>query len=163
MIIRPTEPLGRKLGIRPMEIQPLNANPFADWTCHVFAAGRAPYFLALNTASLYTILFSAYRINRAANFESRLFGHLQGHLMQDGFEFHYKRLIDSQSGAVSYARPLNSTTGGAIVDLAELAGYYLEEEGASPDGVAERINHAPLSAIGHVSPRDAFRGLSFRR
>lgn len=162
VIIRPTEPLGRKLGIRPMEIQPLNANPFADWTCHLFAAGRTPYFLALNTASLYTVLFPAARISRLATFESRLFGHLQGALVQDGFEFHYKRLIDSQGGPVNYARPLNSATGGTIVDLSDLATYYLEEPGATPDTVSARINQAPLAAIDHTSPKGAFRALSFR-
>lgn len=162
MILRLSDALSKKIKVTPAELAPLNANPFADWTCHVFAAGRTPYILAANTASLYAVLFPGRRVTRGANFESTLLGQLQEHLIGDGFEFLYKRLIDEVGGRVNYSKPLNPMITGALNDLAELATYYLEGEALSPDTVAEKINRSPLSVIGHAHPRDAFRALSFR-
>ncbi|MBX3177152.1 MAG: hypothetical protein KF886_07325 [Candidatus Hydrogenedentes bacterium] len=159
MIVRLTPELGKRIGVSPAEMHPLNANPFADWSCHVFPAARSPHIVALNTASLYAVLFSGQRINRKNTFESALFGHLRDQIIGDGFEFLYRRLIDIQGGEIQYSRPLNPVLRGTIADLAELAAHYLETQRLAPRDVAERINTAPLAAIGHAHPRDAFRAL----
>lgn len=163
MILRPCDTLARKISVRPTESLPLNANPFADWSCVLFRAARVQYILAANTASLYAVLFPGRRITRDALFESALFGHLQEHLFTDGFEFLYKRLIDSEGAQIQYSRPLNAATTGALQDLAELATFYLEADKLPPGAVADKINRSPLSAIGHAPPHHAFRALSFQR
>lgn len=163
MILRLSAELARKIRALPVEQQPLNANPFADWSCHVFPSGRGQFILAANTASLYVVLFPGRRVSRPANLESALFGHLQERLLNDGFEFLYKRLIDAQGGDLLYARPLNLAAIGTLRDLAEVAAHYIEAEKLSPDDAALRINAVPLAALNHHTPRDAFRGLTFSR
>jgi hypothetical protein len=32
---------------------PLDENPYADWSCHLFTADRTQYIILSNTASLY--------------------------------------------------------------------------------------------------------------
>ncbi len=161
MILRLSDALSKKIKLTPTELAPLNANPFADWSCHCFAAGGAPFVLAANTASFYTVVFPGRRITRHGQFESSLLGQLQEFIVRDGFEFIYKRLIDSEGADVSYSRPLNPVVTGALTDLSELAAHLLEEEKRPPDEVANRINRSPLSVIKHAHPRDAFRALSF--
>lgn len=163
MILRLTDELSRKIKLTPTELVPLNANPFADWSCHIFTSGRTPYILAANTASLYVVLFPGRRITRNTHFESALLGQLQTCIMGDGFEFLYKRLIDTEGGEISYSRPLNPSITGALKDLSEMANYHIENEKRALEDVAEQLNHAPLSIIGHAHPRDAFRALSFQR
>jgi hypothetical protein len=163
MILRLSDELARKIRALPVTQQPLNANPFADWSCHAFPSGRGQFILAANTASLYVVLFPGRRVTRPANLESALFAHLQERLLNDGFEFLYKRLIDTQGGDVLYARPLNLTAIGTLRDLAEIAAHYIEAERLTPDEAANRINTVSLAAANHHTPRDAFRSLSFSR
>lgn len=159
MIVRLTPELGKRIGVSPADMHPLNANPFADWSCHVFPASGAPHIVALNTASLYAVLFPGQRINRRNTFESSFFSHVREQLIGDGFEFLYRRLVDAPAGAIQYSRPLSPMLRATIADLGELAAHYLETQRLPPSEVAEKINAAPLAAIGHAHPRDAFRAL----
>ena len=160
MIVRLSESLSKQIRVTPTELRPLNANPFADFTGHFFVAESGSYILAVNTASLYGVVFPGQRITRSTLFEPALAEQLRGYLVEDGFEFLYKRLIAAESATVSYSRPLNPLVSGAIRDLADRARTHLKRHRYSLVEVMEMINRSPLSAIQHVRPRDAFRTLT---
>jgi len=56
MILRVTAKLGKKIKSIPTETLPLDADPFADWSAHLFTAERRQYILLANTTSLYTVV-----------------------------------------------------------------------------------------------------------
>ena len=163
MILRISDKLSRRIGVRPIELLPMSANPFGDWSSHLFPAGRSEYILSTNTATLYAVVFPARGIKGEAAFRSNMLAQLRASMMEDGFEFHYKRLVDVESDAPSYSKALSRGLIGSMNDMAELACYSLEVQGKTPEQVTRIINDTPFSVIGGSDPRDLFRHMSFRR
>lgn len=163
MILRVSDKLSKRIGLRPIESLPLSANPFADWSSHLFAAGRSEYILSTNTANLYSVVFSARGIKGEAAFRSNMLAQLRAAMIGDGFEFHYKRLIDVESDAVSYSKAFSRSVIGSMNDLAELSSYSIEVEGKSPEQVTQFVNSTTFSVIDHLTPRDAFLHTGFRK
>lgn len=56
MIFRLSQRLARKLKIDGLRSLPLNENPFADWSAHLFTIARTQYIIVVNTKSLYSVL-----------------------------------------------------------------------------------------------------------
>ena len=54
MIFRLSQRLNAKVKAGVLRALPLHENPLADWSAHLFVAGRAQYLLLSNTASLYS-------------------------------------------------------------------------------------------------------------
>ena len=162
MILRLTDKLAKRIGIRPIESLPLCANPFTDWSSHLFEAGRAEYILSTNTVTLYSVVFPARGIKGEPAFRSNMLAQLRAALLEDGFEFHYKRLIDVESESVSYSKAFSRNVTGSMNDLAELASYSMEEQGRSPEEATRMLNSSPFSIIGNASPRQVFQRTSFR-
>jgi len=162
MILRVTDKLSRRIGLRPMESLPLCANPFTDWSSHLFEAGRSTYILSMNTVTLYSVVFPARGIKGEPAFRSNMFAYLRAAMLEDGFEFHYKRLIDVASDAVSYSKSFNRGVTGAMNDLAELASYSMEEQGRSTEETTRVLNASSFSVLGQASPRQIFRRTGFR-
>lgn len=162
MILRLHDKLARRIGIRPIEASPLGANPFADWSSQIFRAGREDFILTLNTSVLYAVVIPARGIQSEVVFRSKMLAHLRALLLDDGFEFHVKRLIDAESDAVHYSRPFLRGVATAMSDLVELANHGIEFEEQGPDAVARQMNATPMAVLGQATPREAFRHLNFR-
>lgn len=71
MIIRLTQKLGDKLGVKLRQSLPRDPNPFADWTAHLFTAQRTQYILLANTASLYSVVLFGRGLTHEGVFLSR--------------------------------------------------------------------------------------------
>ena len=54
MIFRLSQKLNAKIEAGILTAHPLNENAFADWSAHLFVAGRTQYLLLSNTKSLYS-------------------------------------------------------------------------------------------------------------
>lgn len=163
MILRLSEKMSKRIGVRPIESLPMSANPFADWSSHVFAAGRLEYILSTNTATLYSVVFEARGIKGEPAFRSNMLAQLRAAMIEDGFEFHYKRLIDVDSDSVSYSKAFSRGVIGSMNDMVELATYSLEVQEKSPAETSRIVNGTPFSVLEQTSPRQAFQHLSFRR
>jgi len=57
MIIRLSAKLAARFDFTPPKILPLDDNPLADWSGHVFTAARTQFMILTNTASLYSTVF----------------------------------------------------------------------------------------------------------
>ena len=58
MIFRLSQKLNTKIKAGALRALPLDDNPFADWSAHLFVADRTQYILVSNTKSLYsTVMF----------------------------------------------------------------------------------------------------------
>ncbi|HEY7155332.1 MAG TPA: hypothetical protein VH575_15320 [Gemmataceae bacterium] len=54
MIFRVSQKLNAKIKAGALRALPLHENPLADWSAHLFVAGRTQYVLLSNTRSLYS-------------------------------------------------------------------------------------------------------------
>jgi hypothetical protein len=54
MILRLSQKLNTKIKAGKLSEMPLDENPYADWSCHLFTADHTQYIILSNTASLYS-------------------------------------------------------------------------------------------------------------
>ena len=71
MIFRLSKTLNTKIGAGALPKLPLNENPFADWSAHLFVADRTQYILLSNTKSLYSAVLFGKGINDDSRFIER--------------------------------------------------------------------------------------------
>lgn len=63
MIIRQSQKLNAKIKSGKLCGLPLDENPYADWSAHLFTADRTQYVILSNTASLYSTVMYGRGIN----------------------------------------------------------------------------------------------------
>ena len=56
MIFRLSQKLAQKLKEDSLPAVPLDQNPYADWSAHLFTADRAQYIIVANTRSFYSVV-----------------------------------------------------------------------------------------------------------
>ena len=56
MIFRLSQALAKKLKEGTLPAVPLDENPYADWSAHLFTADRTQYIIVANTQSLYSVV-----------------------------------------------------------------------------------------------------------
>jgi len=159
MIIRLSQKLGQKIKESPTRTLPLDANPLADWSAHVFTADRAQYVLLTNTAALYSALIHGAGITS----DNRLFDRgreaLRELMTYDGLEFLYMRLVAPTTETVRFSKSLNRSVTSSMNDLVRVAKLMLIQDKLSPYDVALRLNEMPMSAIRYANPREALKSL----
>ena len=52
MIFRLSQKLRTKIKVGPLGEMPLDENPYADWSCHLFTADRTQYIMLTNTTGV---------------------------------------------------------------------------------------------------------------
>ncbi|MGY6217329.1 DUF6933 domain-containing protein [Methylolobus aquaticus] len=160
VIIRLTQKLGDKIGVRPIQALPRDPNPFADWTGHLFTAHRIQYILLANTASLYSVVFFGRGLTHEGVFLARALGELRATLVGDGFRFIHQRLIVPSTDRIGFSKTNDQRVLGSINELVFQAQCHLQDPAVAPDAVTVRLNGMLLSLIGHVPPREALQALT---
>src|SRR4051794_24616708 len=100
MTFRLSHKLNAKIKAGPLPPQPLDENPFADWSAHLFVGDRTQYTLLSNTKSLYSTVLYGRGITDDRRFIERALGSLREFLEDDGQAFVYQRLIAPTSHTV---------------------------------------------------------------
>ena len=159
MIIRLSQKLGKKIKESPVRTLPLDANPSADWSGHVFTADRAQYVLLTNTMSLYSMLIHGAGITTDSRLLDRGLDALRELMIDDGLEFIYRSFVVPSTGTVHFSKALNCSVTGSMNDLVRCAQHWLSEGELSPHDVARRLNEMPMSANGYANPREALKSL----
>lgn len=165
MIFRLSQKLNAKIKAGPLVDLPMDENPFADWSAHLFMVGRTQYILVSNTKSLYSTVILGNGINSTGTFTERVLGNLREFLADDGQQFTYRRLIASASSKSQFAKALNRTITSSMNELILSATAWLED-GISPYEVGFKLNTVLLSAIAPTKaakyglPREAFKAMA---
>ncbi len=159
MIIRLTQKLGDKIGVKPRQALPRDPNPFADWTAHLFTAQRTQYILLANTASLYSVVFFGRGLTHEGIFVDRALSELRETLTFDDLGFIHQRLIVPSTDRIWFSKTDDRRVLGSISELVFQAQCHLEDPEVAPDAVAARLNGTLLSLIGYVPPREVFQAL----
>jgi len=159
MIFRLSQKLAKKIKEAPTKSLPLDPNPFADWSAHLFTADRAQYVILTNTASLYSSVTFGRGITDYGTFLDRALECIRELMIDDGFEFIYRRSVAPASGTVRFSKALNRSVTGSMNDLVYHAKMWLTEGELSPFDTSYRLNEIPFSAHRYRNPREVFKSL----
>ena len=159
MIVRVSAKLGKKIHLNPPKSLPLDPNPFADWSTHLFVADRTQYILITNTASLYSMVMFGRGIANDGQFLDRITSYMGEFIRDDGYRFMYERWIIPSMAHVLFSKALNRSVTGSMNDLVFMAKTRLVERDVSPYDVSFWLNDVPMSYLKHGRPKDAFEAL----
>ncbi len=166
MMLRLSQKLNSKIKAGKLTEMPLDVNPYADWSCHLFTADRTQYILLCNTASLYSCVMYGRGITDDSRFIERAFSTIREFMEDDGQAFVYQTFVAPSSVTVSFAKALNRKVTGSMNELVLAASHSLESGEVAPHDVGFSLNNLLLSAIatndgqGYGRPREAFKRLS---
>ena len=165
MILRLSQKLCTKIKAGSLKTMPLDDNPFADWSAHLFVADRTQYIILSNTKSLYSTVLYGKGITNASHFIERALSSIREFMEDDGQEFVYRRFIVPASESVQFAKALDRSVTGSMNDLIRHATAWLAEGDLSPHDLGFRLNDTLLSALARSGsfpygrPREAFKAL----
>ena len=166
MILRLSQKLGTKIKAGTLKAMPLDENPYADWSCHLFAADRTQYILVSNTQSLYSCVLYGKGITNDYPFIQRVLSSLREFMADDGQAFIYQKFVAPSSATVSFSTALNRSVTGSMNDLLRHAVAWLEDGDVSPHDLGFKLNDVLLSAIAisksdkYGKPNEAFKRLA---
>ena len=165
MIFRLSHKLNAKIKAGTLRALLLHENPLADWSAHLFLAGRTQYLLVSNTKSLYSTVLYGKGVTTDSHFIERALGGIREFMEADGQAFAYRRFIAPATASVRFAKALDRSVTGSMNDLTKHATYWLAEGDQSPFDVGFRLNEIPMSALAssgssYGNPREAFRALA---
>lgn len=146
MILRLSQKLNTKIKAGKLAEMPLNENPYADWSCHLFTADRTQYILLTNTASLYSCVLYGRGIANDSRFIERALSGIREFMEDDGQTFVYQKFIAPASAKVSFAKALNRKVTGSMNEHINTAKFMLADDMA-PSEIGYRLNETPMSAL----------------
>src|SRR5687768_2420129 len=107
MIFRLSQKLAKKVKTVPTQVLPPDANPYADWSGHLFTADRSQYIILMNTASLYSTVMHGRGIACDNELLKSALSRIWEFMSDDGQEFVYMRFIAPSTGSVYFSKALN--------------------------------------------------------
>jgi hypothetical protein len=163
MIFRLSQKLNTKIKAGTLAALPLDENPSADWSVHLFAADRTQYLILCNTKSLYSTVMYAKGISDGSQFIGRALGSIREFMEDDGHLLTYQSLIAPTSASVRFAKALDRSVTGSMSALIFHAQVWLTEGDLSPHDVGFKLNDIPFSTLAcpegdtYGKPREAFK------
>jgi hypothetical protein len=165
MILRLSQKLCTKIKAGSLTTMPLDENPFADWTAHLFTADRTQYIIVSNTKSLYSTVLFGKGITNDSSFIEHALTSIREFMQDDGQEFVYRCFVAPASGTVSFAKALNPSVTSSMNELVKYANTWLIDDEISPHEIGFKLNDVLLSSIApskaakYGKPREAFINL----
>ncbi len=159
MIFRISAKLAKKIHLDYDQLLPPSANPFLDWSAHLFTADRTQYILITNTATLYSMVIYGKGVTHDSLFLRDTIAAIRDVLEADGFSSVLQRVIGPAAYQVTLAKRQNRSVIGSMNDLIYQARLRLIEQGFSPYDTSFYLNDVPMSYIDYQSPREAFRSM----
>ena len=160
MIFRLSTKLGKKIHLTPDKILPVDVNPFADWSAHLFTADRTQYVLITNTISLYSMVMFGRGLRDDLSFRERVTDYMREVMRLDGHESIFEKFMVPSVGTVRYSKALNRSVTGSMNDFIWQAKYHLTEDALSPYEVGFILNESPMSYLDSGRPMDVFQELA---
>jgi hypothetical protein len=160
MIFRLSQRLNTKIKAGNLRPLPLDENPFADWSAHLFVADRAQYIILTNTKSLYSTVMFGKGITNDSNFIERALGSIREFMEYDRQEFVYHQFIAPASATVQFGKALDRSVTGSMNDLVFQAKHWLSQSDVSPFDLGFKLNDTPFSSLKYLNPRECFKNLA---
>ena len=163
MIFRLSQKLNSKIKARELPQLPVDENPFADWSAHLFVTGRTQYILLSNTASLYSTVMFGKGITTDSIFIEHALDNVREFMEAYGHESVYRRLIYPESGTISFSKALNRSVTGSMTDMIRFATAMLVEDEMPPRDIGFKLNEIPFSWLKCGTPLATFKNMVSER
>lgn len=160
MILRLSSKLATKLKVTTPAVLPLDPNPLADWSAHLFVAERSQLVIVTNSASLYSVLFQGRGIGNGKQFVEQVLTSLQEFMEFDGQGIIYERFVAPASDRIQFSKALSRSVISSMNDLIIHARDWLTLDGLSAHETAKMLNDIPFSSLEYGKPREAFRAMA---
>lgn len=167
MIVRLSQKLSTKIKAGKLAELPLAANPYADWSCHLFNVGRTQYIILMNTVSFYTCLMPGKGISSEAMLLSRAKETIGGFMADDNMQFIFSKYVAPSFSELQFAKQLSRAAIGSMNEHIRGA-KILFEYGVELSEIGHELNQTPMSAIGgtkgsYAYPIKVFASLADRK
>ena len=166
MILRLSQKLAKKIKAGTLEAMPLDENPYADWSCHLFTADRKQYIILCNTKSLYSCMMLGKGITGSSVFIERAMSCIREFMEKDGQAFVFQKFIAPASETVQLSKALNRSVTGSLNEFVYHAKMWLTEGGLSPFEAGLKLNDSLFSILAteksrnYGQPNEAFKLLA---
>ena len=152
MILRLSQKLNSKIKAGKLGEVPLDENPFADWSAHLFVVNRTQYIILSNTASLYSCVMHGKGSSNDGRFIERAHSTIREFMEADGMSEIYQRFVAPSSENVMFAKAFNRSVTSSMNELVRFATDLLMEDELAPHEVGFKVNNFLLSAIATCKP-----------
>lgn len=165
VILRLSAKLATKIKAGKLAESPLDENPYADWSAHLFTADRTQYILLTNTPSLYSCLLYGRGITDDNAFIKRSLDTIRDFMEDDSQQFVYQRFVAPSAATVQFAKALNRSVTGSMTDHVKAAKFLLEQNELAPSEIGQFLNTTPMSALvgadgrKYGNPKEVFKRL----
>src|SRR6516164_9470475 len=149
MIFRLSQKLNTKIKAGMLPALPLDDNPLADWSAHLFLADRAYYILLSNTKSLISTVMFGKGITNDRDFLVRALSSIREFMEDEGQGAAYERFIAPASATVRFAKALNRSITESMNDMTKHATYWLAAGDVAPSEIGSRLKEIPMSVLKH--------------
>src|SRR4051794_40461456 len=145
---------------------PVAEDPLADWSAHLFVAGRVQHVLLSHTGSLYSAVMYGRGITDTSGFIKLALSTLRERLEADGLGESYRLHILPATGPIEFAGASGRAVTGSMNELVLQAKFFLAGGDLSPFDLGSRLNDVLLSAIAgggrerYTTPRAAFKSMA---
>lgn len=146
MILRLSQKIKTKIKSHSLTEMRLNKNLYADWSSHLFTAGRTQYILLTNTASLYACVMHGRGITNDCVFIHRTFETIRDVMTNAGLQVIYRDYVSASITKISFAKALNRSVTGSMNDHIHAAKLMLAQD-VAPSDVGSQLNETPMSAL----------------
>jgi hypothetical protein len=166
VIIRLSQKLNAKVKAGALAALPLEGNPFADWSAHLFVFERTQHVLLSNTRSLYSTVTYGRGVTDDRRLIERALSSIREFMEDDGQGFAYHRFVAPSGDTIRFAKSLNRSVMGSMNELTKLAKFVLADGERSPFDLGSELNGTLLSSLGsggsgtYGTPREAFRAMA---
>ena len=160
MIFRISTKMQKKIHFACETSLPVDPNPFADWSTHLFTADRTQYILISNTVSMYSMVMFGRGITTDFQLLDRLTSYMGEFIQDDGNKLIYQRLITPAMGNISFSKALNRSVTGSMDELILQARSRHVNQDISPYDLSFILNEVRLSYLEYKKPRMVFQELS---
>src|SRR5262249_13012661 len=117
MLFRLSQKLNAKIKAGALAALPLDENPIADLSAHLFVADRTQYVLLSTTKSLCSAVMYGRGVANESQFIERALSSLREFMEAEGQEVVSRRFIAPASASVRFARALDRSVTGSMNEL----------------------------------------------
>ena len=157
MIFRFTQALARRTKQPALPLLPLCENPYADWSAHIFPAGRIRLILVVNSVSLYPAIFPAKGVTSGAALVREAMQALRATMYATGDLELFEKMIAQDAGSVAFSTVGNRRLTGSMNEMAKMALVQMYYRYQSPFDAGRHLTDTILSYIGNGHPAEVFR------
>ena len=140
MILRISNKLAGKIKEKPEKIYPIHANPFVDWSLHLFYVDRISYILITNTLTKFSFIIYGKGIKDSCSLTENVITQMRDFMFENNFAEIFEKKIGPETKEIIFSKNLDRSVVGCMNELIFAAKCDLGIKRLSPGIASTRLN-----------------------